>query len=520
MLARNLTAQTTTKLKHNLFLIERILRTQSTVASSYDSVLDYQAIPRPSTFSYLRDFMPGGQFHDISFFDYALEMRKRYGDIYVLPGMFGKPDMVMVFNTKDIETVYRNEGQWPQRQGFDSVKHFRENIKGDFFNQTIGLPVAQGENWGKMRSAINPVLMKPQNLTMYLKPLQEINDEFINRIKEIRDPKTQEVPGTFDNELNRLAFESISLVALNRRLGLINRARNNPDAEHLIKCTRLSFDYAYKLDIQPSMWKVIRTPTYYKNMKVQEDLFRITLNYINETLKEIEEKQKRGNNNEEVYSVLEKLLVIDKKLAVVTAIDMLIAGVDTTSVTLMAILLCLAKNPEKQLKLREEIFKVMPTKDTVLNETNTKNMPYLRAVIKEALRYYPNGTGSFRNPVQDVILSGYKIPKGSNVIMNFNTLLKDEAFFPQADKYLPERWLRDENNKKDKVDPFSYLPFGVGPRICVGKRLAELEMEVVILKLLRNFEVEFNYDASKPFKANFVNMPGIPMRFTFKDIDQ
>lgn len=147
-----------------------------------------------------------------------------------------------------------------------------------------------------------------------------------------------------------------------------------------------------------------------------------------------------------------------------------------------------------------------------------KSLPYLRAVIKEAMRYYPNGSGSLRCPTQDVVLSGYKIPKGSSVIMNFNCLVKDDDFFPEANKFLPERWLRDENNKKIKLDPFSYLPFGVGPRICVGKRLAELEMEIILMKLLRNFEVEFHYDASKPFKANFVNLPGIPMRFTFKDI--
>lgn len=185
----------------------------------------------------------------------------------------------------------------------------------------------------------------------------------------------------------------------------------------------------------------------------------------------------------------------------------------------MAILLCLAKHPDKQLKLREEILKIMPSKDTPLNATNTKNLPYLRAVIKESLRYYPNGIGAFRNPIQDVVLSGYKVPKGSNVVLNYNCSVKDEIFYHEADKFLPERWLRDEQNGKVKRDPFSYLPFGVGPRSCVGKRLVDLVLEMVILMLMRNFEVEFNYDATKPFKADFLNMPAIPMCFTFKDID-
>ena len=190
-----------------------------------------------------------------------------------------------------------------------------------------------------------------------------------------------------------------------------------------------------------------------------------------------------------------------------------------TSVTLLAVLLCLAKNPEKQEKLRQEILKIMPTKDTILTENNTKHLPYLRAVIKETLRYYPNGTGPMRNAIQDLVLSGYKIPKGSMVVMNSNCLMKDDRFFAEANKFIPERWLRNDSNKKANFDAFSYLPFGVGARICIGKRLAELELEIIVANLLRNFEVEFNYDASKPFKANFINIPGIPMRFKFKDIE-
>lgn len=66
-------------------------------------------------------------------------------------------------------------------------------------------------------------------------------------------------------------------------------------------------------------------------MKNQEELFTITYKYVQETLKEIKEKQKKGDTNEESYSVLERMLIMDKKLAVVTAMDMLIAGVDTVS---------------------------------------------------------------------------------------------------------------------------------------------------------------------------------------------
>jgi len=162
----------------------------------------------------------------------------------------------------------------------------------------------------------------------------------------------------------------------------------------------------------------------------------------------------------------------------------------------------------------------MPTKDSPLNEQTMKDMPYLRAVIKEALRYYPNGLGNFRICPTDVTLSGYNVPKGSNVVLGSNVLLQDNSYYPQAEKFLPERWLRDPaTGKKTPINAFSFLPFGFGPRMCIGKRLVDLEIETSVAKLIRNFQVEFNYDASRPFKTFIFMEAAIPFRFKFSDID-
>lgn len=104
--------------------------------------MDYKQLPKPSTLEFFRDFMPGGKYNKTSFYDYAMEMHKRFGDIFVMPGLFGKPDMVMLYNTKDFETVFRNEGQYPQRQMLDSITYYRAKVKGDFFGETLGLPTS------------------------------------------------------------------------------------------------------------------------------------------------------------------------------------------------------------------------------------------------------------------------------------------------------------------------------------------------------------------------------------------
>jgi cytochrome P450 family 12 len=75
----------------------------------------------------------------------------------------------------------------------------------------------------------------------------------------------------------------------------------------------------------------------------------------------------------------------------------------------------LAKNPEKQPILRDEILKVLPTKDTLITNENIKNLPYLRAFIKESIRMVSPILGNFRATGQDIVLQGYRIPKDVSI---------------------------------------------------------------------------------------------------------
>lgn len=86
--------------------------------------------------------MPGGEFYDASVSEYASIMRKRYGDVYIMPGMFGRKDWVTTFNTKDIEMVFRNEGLWPRRDGLDSIVYFRKHVRTDVYGEVEGLVAA------------------------------------------------------------------------------------------------------------------------------------------------------------------------------------------------------------------------------------------------------------------------------------------------------------------------------------------------------------------------------------------
>lgn len=118
--------------------------------------------------------------------------------------------------------------------------------------------------------------------------------------------------------------------------------------------------------------------------------------------------QKSGSTEE---SVLQKLLQVDRKYAILMVFDMIIAGIDTTASSSQIFLYHLAQNQDKQAKLTEEIFKMVPNIDSPLTEETLNNMPYFKACLKESMRLQPLVPGHVRGAGQDLVLNGYQVPK-------------------------------------------------------------------------------------------------------------
>ncbi|XP_018788367.1 PREDICTED: probable cytochrome P450 12e1, mitochondrial [Bactrocera latifrons] len=481
----------------------------------------FKEIPGPSRYEIVRGFMLGGEFYKKTFTEAVIQLSEKYGRLFHFPALFGNPEMVLALNPADYPIIFRNEGVWPERRPLDSFAYHRQVHRPDMFQGIHGLMTTSGEDWAKVRTATNPVLMQPRNARLYLNTLLEINDEFMERIRHIRDPVTNEMPADFHDDLNRLTLEGIVGVALNTRLGMIHKNRDSPECKQLLQSIRDFFDLSEDLEIKPSIWKIVKTPKFYKLMKTLDLLADLCNKYIDEAIKQIE-MDSDGKFTSEVgkeNSVLEKLLRIDRRIAVVMALDMMMAGVDTTSSTLTGILFCIAKNPDKQQKLFEELKSILPNKDSRLTIENMQNLPYLRACIKEGIRYHPLILGTLRSLPTDVVLSGYRIPAGIDIMISSNLLLRNEEFVKEPNKFIPERWLRNDTEGKEYYidNPFVYLPFGFGPRSCVGKRIVDLELEITLTRLVRNFVTEFNYSTENAFIPKLISQPAIPLKFKFEE---
>uniref|UniRef100_A0A1A9VZ41 Cytochrome P450 n=1 Tax=Glossina brevipalpis TaxID=37001 RepID=A0A1A9VZ41_9MUSC len=473
----------------------------------------YSSLPGPSRINLIRELLPKGKYSKVNMIELNQLLRATYGDIYRIKGLFGMEDTIFTYNAQDFEIVYRNEGIWPKRIGLQSLNYYRRNIRPEVFQGYGGLISEQGKVWGDMRSKVNPILMKSQNIRQSLSHVDEIAQEFIKRLDSLRIENTNEISGNFHKEVQKWAFESITFVALNRRLGLLS---DNPysRAVNLDHDMDLLLKYAYEFDVKPSIWPYLQTRSFKHYLKICDKITDTLLYYIKEGMAEFQKSRRQ-----EAKSILEKLLKIDERVALVMVMDMLMAGVDTVSTALVTLLYSLAINPEKQLRLREEMCTILPSPWTRFTEDNTRTMPYMKACLKESLRMMPVTPGNMRGTVNDVVLSGYHIPANCNIMMGVMALSNTETYFPKSDIFLPERWLKNnESTELKSKNPFVYSPFGFGPRSCIGRRIAQMEIESLVGRLVRNYHISWLGKEELRYDCEILTKPCGEIRFKFQPI--
>lgn len=172
------------------------------------------------------------------------------------------------------------------------------------------------------------------------------------------------------------------------------------------------------------------------------------------------------------------------------------AGSDTTSISLSSIMYHLLKFPDTFRKLRQEIddFTTKGLYSGKVTFKESQDMPYLQAVIKEALRIHSaTGLPLWRVvPAGGARISGHYFPAGTVVGVNTWVAHYDERVFPDPTAFRPERWIEAENDPaKLKVMNDMYMPFGLGSRTCIGRHISILEMSKLIPRLVRDFDFSF-----------------------------
>lgn len=215
--------------------------------------------------------------------------------------------------------------------------------------------------------------------------------------------------------------------------------------------------------------------------------------------------EKRRDSGQERDDLIQMLLdaryedtgegMTDQQLMDEAAI-LFLAGHETSANTLAWTMYLLAKHPEVNAKVLKELETIAPGRSPKFEEL--RQLPYLTQVINESMRLYPPAWITDRVALNDDEVNGVPIPKGTLLTLFIYGLHHQNSQWEEPEMFRPERFT-PENNKSRPA--FSYLPFGGGPRLCIGNSFAMMEMQLVLAAVVRRFHLRLPPDyvaLSKP----------------------
>jgi cytochrome P450 len=175
------------------------------------------------------------------------------------------------------------------------------------------------------------------------------------------------------------------------------------------------------------------------------------------------------------------------------AMTIFLAGHETTANATAWMWYLLAKNPDIFQKLRGEISILGDNHPTF---DDLPRLPYTLQIFKEAMRLYPPAYIIVRTAIEDVWIDGYKINKGAAIIICPYLLHRKSEYFPASEKFDPDRFTPE---KEKAIPRHAYLPFGAGPRVCIGNQFALMEGHLMTAAIAQKFS--FTLLDSKPMET-------------------
>jgi cytochrome P450 len=191
-------------------------------------------------------------------------------------------------------------------------------------------------------------------------------------------------------------------------------------------------------------------------------------------------------------------------------LNICIGAYETTTNALSWTFYLLARHPEAEAKLHAEVDKVLAGR--VPDFDDLANLAYTRMVVEETLRLYSPAYQTMRRAREDDEIGGYRMPGGTNILINSYFLHRDPEFWDDPDRFDPDRFRPEQVAQRPK---HAYIPFGGGPRICIGKHFAMTELTLVLATIARTHRLVLPGGAPEVVPDPLITLHprgGIPMR--------
>jgi cytochrome P450 len=344
-----------------------------------------------------------------------------------------------------------------------------------------GLVFSEGDLWLRQRRLVQPAFLA-RRLEGYGRSMVERTVEKLAHWRAAR-AQSASFEVEFEQEMNALTLAIVAATLFGSDTGA--------DPEQLGAAVATLSDLYIK-EIEAPFLLPDWFPLPYKARK------RRAIRFLNDTVDGIIcARRASGEDRNDLLSML--LLAVDQegdgkgmsdRQARHEAMTLFIAGHDTTAAGLTWLGYVLATHPDVAERSTTEVDAALGGRLATLSDI--PRLAYLERVVKETLRLYPPAIGVFaRQPVADVEIGGYRVPKGSWVTMLSYVTQRDPRWFPDPERFDADRFAP---GAAEALPPFAYFPFGGGPRSCIGNQFAMTEMVLVAATFLQHLRFELAAD--------------------------
>lgn len=348
-----------------------------------------------------------------------------------------------------------------------------------------GILVEDGASHAYLRAQMEPVLQKPRVIP-HIPAMQVYTDRVLAKWgnNSVRDMLV---------EMRRLALLIFMGTLLDVEFG--------PDMERLWQPILRAIKY-----ISPGLWIVrpdIPRFGYQKYLATLDD-------YLYATIRDRRRQTAARPGEDAARSDLLTHLIgvgMSDDLIRDQILTMLIAGHDTSTALLSWVLHLCGENPDVMARARAEVDAVIGRDD--IQPAHIEDLTYLDLLIKETLRLYPPIHIGNRIVVEDTDIAGYELKAGTRVMASIYLTHRDERYWDQPEQFRPERFARDA----ERCPPFTYVPFGGGPRVCIGAAFAQVEAKVALARIFQQYTLESVGRKVHPYMgATLEPHPGVFLR--------
>ncbi|MGH0137959.1 UNVERIFIED_CONTAM: hypothetical protein FKN15_064936 [Acipenser sinensis] len=412
-------------------------------------------IPGPRPLPFVGTFLE----YRKGFHGFDMACFKKYGRMW---GIYdGRLPILAVMDTAMIKTILVKEcySLFTNRRNF--------GLNGELYD---ALSIAEDEEWKRIRSVLSPSFTSGR-LKEIFPIVKQYADTLLQNVQKAADAKEtvqmKEMFGAYSMDVVASTSFSVNIDSLNNP--------KDPFVTNMKKMMKFNFfnPFLLLLDFFYGSIRKIKS-----DRKKNDHIAGNRVDFLQLMVdSQIPDKSAQSEPDKQPSKGLTDHEILSQ------AMIFIFAGYETTSTTLSFLIYNLATNPKTMTKLQEEIDRVLPDKAPVTYESLAA-MEYLDMALNESLRLYPAAPRLERVSKKTVEICGVTIPKGTVVMVPTYALHRDAEHWPDPEVFEPERFSKD---KTESMDQYAYLPFGAGPRNCIGMRFAIILVKVAIVNLLQNF---------------------------------